>query len=77
MLWKIQRSRHTIAAYPNEANRYAIWIQTFAIPHATRFPNDNQQSTRTIVASVWINFEESKLLTWAALCGLLMRRKAF
>ncbi|GBP30874.1 hypothetical protein EVAR_91615_1 [Eumeta japonica] len=36
-----------------------------------------QQSTRTIVASVWIKFGESMLLTWVALCGLLTRRKTF
>lgn len=29
----------------------------------TRFCNDYQQSTRTIVASMWITFEESMLLT--------------
>ena len=35
--------------YPNEADRYAIRIQTFAIPDATRLRNDNQQSARPIV----------------------------
>lgn len=54
---------------------YAIRIRTFAVPGATRFRNDYQQST--IVASVWIKFGESMLLTWAALCGLLTRRKTF
>lgn len=54
---------------------YAIRIRTFAVPGATRFRNDYQQST--IVASVWIKFGESMFLTWAALCGLLTRRKTF
>ena len=52
--WKIQRWRRTIATYPNYIDRYVIRIQMFAIPDATRFCNDNQQSTRAIVANVWI-----------------------
>ena len=35
---------------PKEADRYAIRIQMFVIPDATRSRNDNQQITRTIVA---------------------------
>ena len=59
--------------YPNEADRYATRIQKFAISDGTRLRNDNQQSTRTIVGSVCNKFRESMLLTWAVLCGLLMR----
>ena len=57
--WKINGKGRTIATLPNEADRYAVQIQTFAIPDATHFRNDNQQSIRTIVASVWIKYGES------------------
>ncbi|KAF0737886.1 ATP-dependent DNA helicase PIF1-like [Aphis craccivora] len=50
---------------------YAFRIPTLAVFGMTRLCNDCQQSTMTIVTSVWTAFRKSMLLTLPALRGIL------
>ena len=52
----------------------SLEFKRLQFPMRLVFRNDNQ---RTIAASVWIQCEESLLLIWDALYGLLMHRKFF
>jgi len=40
----IQRWKRTIATYPNDPDRYAIRIQSFAVPGATCFRNNHKKA---------------------------------
>jgi hypothetical protein len=55
--WKIQRRRCTVTTHSYDSDRYAFRVQKFAVSCETRFCNDHQQSTRTLLQVCGLNLE--------------------
>jgi hypothetical protein len=54
---KIQRRRCTVSTHSNDSDKNVVRVQTFAISCATRFCNDDQQSTKTSLQVCRLNLE--------------------